>query len=163
DGSVLSEFRARLLDGAAETLLLDRLLGWCRARGLLRARGRQRTDSTHVLAAVRALNRVELVGETLRHALNSLAVVAPGLLAALSPPAGAERYARRAEDTRLPTGQEAREAIALAIGADGCSLLGAVDAPEAPAWLRQVPAIQTLRQVWVQNFYREDGGPLQWR
>ena len=57
--------------GRQETLLLDRLLAWCRERKLLRVRGRQRTDSTHVLAAVRALNRIELVGETMRHALNS--------------------------------------------------------------------------------------------
>ena len=108
DGSVLSEFRSRLLDGAAETLLLNRLLAWCRERKLLRVRGRQRTDSTHVLAAVRALNRVELVGETMRHALNSLAVIAPAWVQALSEPEWIERYARRAEDTRLPAGQEAR-------------------------------------------------------
>jgi hypothetical protein len=50
---------------------------WCRDRQLIKARGRQRTDSTHVLAAVRALNRLEVVGETMRHALTTLAVVAP--------------------------------------------------------------------------------------
>src|SRR5438876_6755547 len=56
DASVLSEFRARLATGAAERLLLDTLLACCRERGWLKARGRQRTDSTHVLAAIRALN-----------------------------------------------------------------------------------------------------------
>jgi transposase len=162
DGSVLSEFRGRLLDGAAETLLLDRLLAWCRARNLLRVRGRQRTDSTHVLAAVRALNRIEVVGETLRHALNSLAVVAPAWVQALSQPEWIERYARRAEDTRLPKGQQARDALALVIGADGYALLGAAYATDAPAWLRQVPAVETLRRVWVQNFYKE-GDALSWR
>jgi transposase len=162
DGSVLSEFRGRLLDGAAETLLLDRLLAWCRERKLLRTRGRQRTDSTHVLAAVRALNRIELVGETRRHALGGLAIVAPGWVQALSQPEWVERYARRAEDTRLPAGQEAREALALPIGAEGCALLSAVYAPGAEGWLRQVPAIRTVRQVWVQNYYR-DGERLQWR
>jgi transposase len=105
DGSVLSEFRSRLIAGSAETLLLDRLLTWCREHKLLRPRGRQRTDSTHVLAAIRALNRVELVGETMRHALNSLAVVAPAWVQAVSQPEWIERYARRAEDTRLPKGQ----------------------------------------------------------
>ncbi|MGZ6321852.1 MAG: IS1182 family transposase [Ktedonobacterales bacterium] len=162
DGSVLSEFRSRLRDGAAETLLLDRLLAWCRERKLLRIRGRQRTDSTHVLAAVRALNRIELVGETLRHALNSLAVVAPEWLQVLSQPEWLERYARRAEDTRLPKGQEAREALALTIGADGNALLSAAYAPDAPTWLREVPAVETLRRVWVQNFSQE-GTILQWR
>jgi transposase len=91
DASVLSECRARLLAGAAESLLFDSLLTWCRDRHLVKARGRQRTDSTHSLAAVRALNRIEVVGETLRHALNSLAVVAPEWLRAVSPPAWRDR------------------------------------------------------------------------
>src|ERR687885_1319213 len=75
DFSVLSEFRDRLLAGSAEELLLDKLLERCRALGLLTARGRQRTDSTHVLAAIRVLNRLELVAETLRATLNALATV----------------------------------------------------------------------------------------
>src|SRR5438445_5822217 len=69
DHSVLCEFRARLLAGGAEERLLGKLLDACQARALLKARGRQRTDSTRVLAAIRALNRLELVGETLRAAL----------------------------------------------------------------------------------------------
>src|SRR5947209_3236889 len=77
DHTVLSEFRTRLLIGGAERRLLDLLVQCARDRGLLKARGRQRTDSTHVLAAVRALNRVELVTETMRHALTVLAVLAP--------------------------------------------------------------------------------------
>jgi len=162
DGSVLSEFCGRLIEGAAETLLLDTLLAWCREHKLLAARGRQRTDSTHILAAVRALNRVELVGETMRHALNDLAVVAPDWLRAVSQPAWVERYPRRAEDDRLPERKEAREALALATGGDGYALLAAVYAPDAPAWLRQVPAVQTLRHVWVQNYYRAGDRTL-WR
>src|SRR5215216_365182 len=78
DHTVLSEFRARLLEGGAGRLLLDLLLRRCRELALLKAGGRQRTDSTHVLAAVRALNRLELVRETMRHALDALAEVAPG-------------------------------------------------------------------------------------
>src|SRR4051795_5150162 len=53
DFSVLSEFRARLLAGDAEERLLERLLARCQALGLLKGRGRQRTDATHVLASVR--------------------------------------------------------------------------------------------------------------
>ena len=68
DFSVLCEFRGRLLQHAAAERLLARLLEAARKGGLLKARGRQRTDSTHVLAAVRHLNRLELVGETLRAA-----------------------------------------------------------------------------------------------
>jgi transposase len=77
DFSVLSEFRSRLADGGAERVFLDELIEACKARGLLKARARQRTDSTHVLAATRDLNRLELVGETLRATLNALATVAP--------------------------------------------------------------------------------------
>jgi transposase len=73
DFSVLCEFRARLIAGEAEMQLLDGLLGQCRQLGLLKERGRQRTDSTHVLASVRVLGRLELVGETLRAALNEIA------------------------------------------------------------------------------------------
>ena len=77
DSTVFSEFRTRLVVGSAEQRLLDAILERCRERKWLKARGRQRTDSTHVLARVRAVNRLECVGETLRYALNSLAVVAP--------------------------------------------------------------------------------------
>ena len=104
DFSVLSEFRDRLLAGSAEELLLDKLLERCQALGLLKARGQQRTDSTHVLAAVRVLNRLELVAETLRAALNAVATVAPDWLQDLSPLAWYERYSRRIEESRLPKG-----------------------------------------------------------
>ena len=77
DFSVLSEFRSRLVQGSAEGLLLEALLSACKARGYLKARGRQRTDSTHVLGALRVLNRLERVGETLRSALNAIAALAP--------------------------------------------------------------------------------------
>jgi transposase len=162
DASVLSEFRGRLIAGAAESLLFETLLTWCRNRQLVKARGRQRTDSTHILAAVRALNRIEVVGETMRHALNTLAVVAPEWLRAVSPPEWRDRYTRRAEDDRLPTTQTARAALTLTIGNDGRRLLAAVDHPDAPPWLREVPAVATLRRVWIQNYWW-DGTQLQWR
>jgi transposase len=83
DFSVLCEFRARLVAGGAEQLLLEALLEACRARGYLKARGRQRTDSTHVLGALRVLNRLERVAETLRDALDAVAVAAPAWLRAV--------------------------------------------------------------------------------
>src|SRR3712207_4216675 len=61
DASVLSEFRTRLLVGRAEHRLFDTLLTLLRDQGLLKAHRRQWTDSTHVLAAVRGINRLELV------------------------------------------------------------------------------------------------------
>ena len=100
--SVLSEFRTRLVQGSLEHLLLDTLLEACCERGWLKVRGRQRTDSTHVLAAVKALNHLELVGETLRHALNVLATVVPEWLRQHTQPEWFDRYGERVEDDRLP-------------------------------------------------------------
>ncbi|MBD1855318.1 transposase [Leptolyngbya sp. FACHB-1624] len=77
DHSVLSEFRQRLVDAQAEQALLEAMLKCFQARGLLKARGKQRTDSTHVLSSVRAMSRLEHLGETLRATLNDLATVAP--------------------------------------------------------------------------------------
>jgi transposase len=101
DFSVLSEFRSRLLDQGAERRLFDRLIEQFRERGWIKARGKQRTDSTHVLAAVRTLRRLECVGETMRHALNVLSEVAPEWLLEHMDPAWGERYEKRFSDFRL--------------------------------------------------------------
>lgn len=86
DFSVLSEFRSRFIAGQALDRWLDRLVEHLRRLGWLQAGGRQRTDSTHILAHVRRLSRVDLVGETLRAALNILAIVAPEWMQAHSHP-----------------------------------------------------------------------------
>jgi len=157
DYSVLCEFRARLVAGAAEQRLLDAMLAHLTAKGLLKAGGRQRTDSTRVLAAVRTRNRLERVGETLRAALNALAVAAPGWLAARVAPDWYDRYGARVEETRLPTGEPERAALAGAIGADGLELLAAIYDSAAPSWLRELPAVETLRQLWVHRYCVIDG------
>jgi len=99
---------------------------------LLKARGRQRTDATHVLASIRVLNRLELLGETLRAALNELAAAAPDWLRGAAPRAWYERYARRVEDGRLPRAAAEREAYARAVGEDGFALLDRLDEPATP-------------------------------
>ena len=98
----------------------------------------------------------------MRHALNDLAVVAPDWLRAHAQPAWVERYDRRAEDDRLPTKKEQRQALAQRTGVDGSALLTAVYAPEAPSWLREVPAVDLLRRIWVQNDVQTAEG-LRWR
>jgi transposase len=142
DYSVLSKFRARLIAGAVEMKLLDRMLEQFKAQGLLKPRGKQRTDSTHVLAAIRTLNRLESVGETLRAALNAVATVAPAWLREHAEASWFDRYSTRIEESRLPKGQEAREQYAELSGADGSHLLSAIYAPSAPAHLRELPAVQ---------------------
>jgi transposase len=162
DHTVLSEFRTRLVDGQAERVLLDALVRRAQALGLFRPRGRQRTDSTHVLAAVRILNRLERVGETVRAALNSLAVVAPEWLRQVVPAEWYQRYGRRVETYDLPKTETARRQLAAVIGADSQLLLDAVDAAVELPWLAEVPAVRVLRQVWTEQ-YITDAGTLRWR
>jgi transposase len=160
--SVLTEFRARLVAGGSEHLLLDSMLERFKERGLVKARGKQRTDSTHVLAAVHDLHLLELVTETLRATLDDLAAVVPDWLRGIAQSAWFERYARRIEDWRLPRSQANREALALEVGADGFLLLDALDAPTTPAAAREVAMVGTLRDVWRVHYAR-DGGRPRWR
>ena len=156
DASVLSEFRARLVAGHAQEHLLTANLTLFKERGWLKARGKQGTDSTHVLAKIRAINRLICVGETLRHALNCLAVVAAsrGCLSRVSR-SGWIGYGVRLEDSRPPSGEEERQAWAQAVGQDGSHLLSALFGSGAPTWLREVPAVEILRRVWVQNYQQK--------
>src|SRR3954449_6010150 len=157
DHSVPCEFRSRLLTGSAEERLPHKLLEACQARGLLKARGRQRTDATHVLASIRTLNRLELLGETLRAALNELATVAPGWLRTVAPRAWYERYAHRVEDGRLPRAEAEREAYARTVGEDGFALLDLLDRPETPEELRRLAAVGVPRRGWGGQVVGEDG------
>lgn len=162
DSSVLCECRARVVAGQAEAQLLDAWLARCRARQLLHSHGRQRTDSTHVLGAIRAVNPVVCVAETMRHVLNCLAVVAPGWVRAHSRLDWLERDGPRVHDDRVPKGEQPRQASAHLVGTDGYALLDALDAKDAPGWLREVPAVETLRRIWMQPFYRAPAG-VRWR
>ena len=119
DHTVLSEFRTRLVAASAEERFLEALLTLCQAHGWLKTRGRQRTDSTHVVAKVRALNRAECVVETLRHALNVLAVAAPDWLGSQMQPDWLERYEYRAEEYRFPKSPDRRQQFLQHVGHDG--------------------------------------------
>jgi transposase len=162
DFSLLSEFRHRLLAAGQEEVLLNTLLQVCRERGWLKERGKQRTDLTHVLAAIRTMNRLECVAETLRAALNSLAVVVPDWLRAQVPLEWYDRYGTRTEEYRLPKEASKRQALTAQIGSDGSWLLMAIRSVDAPVWLSEVPAVEILRRVWVQQFWMEEG-VIRWR
>jgi transposase len=162
DFSILSEFRDRLLEEQQESFLLDTLLDQFQERGLLKARGRQRTDSTHVQASVRELNRLELVGRTLQAALNALAQQAPAWLRTQVRPEWFDRYSRLIDDYRLPKDEAKRRSLAETIGADGCDLLARLAQPTSPAGLAALEAVQVLRQVWEQQ-YRVVDGHCRWR
>lgn len=154
--SALCEHRRRIVEHEAQRLLLGELLKRLQEKGLIKERGRQRTDSTHVLAVIRDLNRLECVGETLRHALNHLALVVPDWVRAHVPVEWYDRYGRRFEQWRLPKDRDEQDALFDTVGQDGYWLLQAIYDPAAPSWLREVPAVQVLRKVWLQQYYVQD-------
>jgi transposase len=158
DHTVLSEFRARVAEHGLEEKVLDLLLAALTDKGLVTAGGKQRTDSTHVISAVRDLNRLEVAGECVRAALEALAAAAPGWVEqVLEVPGWSRRYHARVDAWRLPTSQTKRTELALAYGADGYALVAACYAPFSPPWLAQLPAVQALRVMLVQNYTRVAG------
>lgn len=163
DFSVLSEFRARLLEGRSEHLLLEALLAACKERGYLKARGRQRTDSTHVLGALRILSRLERAAEAMRSALNALAEAAPEWVREHADPEWFERYSRRIEDYLLPKGKEARQEYLETVGADGTRLLAELGDSEAPQSLKRLTEVEILREIWEQQYVVETEGGLRVR
>jgi transposase len=162
DATVLCEFRKRLVEGGAEHVLLEAILTLFKQRGWVKARQSQRTDSTHVLAKVRAINRLMCVGEAMRFALNSLAIVAGDWLLEHSDAAWVHRYGHRIEEGRFPRGQAERQVVAEVIGQDGFTLLAAIFDDASFPLLREIPAVEILRQIWVQNYYAEEGR-VRWR
>lgn len=154
DFSVLSEFRSRLIDGGAQERLLDLFVEHAKEKGLVKIRGRQRTDATHVLAAVRELNRLELVAESMRAALNEISSVQPEWLQEIAPVDWYKRYSRRIEDTRLPKTATKRESYAAIVGEDGFFLLDHIDASEFAIELNELPKIRALRTAWARHYDR---------
>ena len=161
DHTVLAEFRGRVADAELEQVALDALLAKLAAGGLLKAGGKQRTDSTHVVAAVAALNRLELAGESVRAALEALTAAHPDWVAQrICVPDFARRYGTPMTSWRPPQSEARRQELAIAYARDGYALLEAVCDPSSPGWLRELPAVDVLRRVRVQNYTRiitEDG------
>ncbi|MGC0407655.1 transposase [Streptomyces sp. SAI-163] len=159
DYSVLSEFPTRLIEADAGQQIFDRVLEAARLAGMLKAPGRARTDSSHVLGAIRSMNRLEFVIETLRAALNALAA---------APPTGCPHTPIRHGSTGmppgrgywLPSGKTKRTGLAEQAGRDGMRLLTDVHAPDAPSWLRDLPTIQILRRAWVQQYLLDEDGEV---
>lgn len=155
DFSVLSEFRQRLMDGQKEQTLLNVLLVELQRRGWIKARSKQRTDSTHVLASVRQLNRLEMMGETMHRALNELAEAAPDWLKKIAPSEWYTRYGQRMDGIRLPKERKQREALLEVMGADGIYLMSTLwETPEKKE-LWELPGVKILQQIWIQQYWME--------
>jgi hypothetical protein len=116
DHSVLSEFRARLAEPGRANAALEVMLARLKDADLVKAGGSQRTDSSHVIACVRRLNRIETCGESLRAALEEIAAVSPGFVVALLKPGWDARYGRKVV---LGRANASAQALAEQIGADG--------------------------------------------
>lgn len=152
--TLLHDFRDRLVNHEGSHQLLATLLEVCKARGWIKVRGQQRTDSTHVLAAIRTLNRLELALETLRAALNQLSEADPQWVRGWAPLEWYERYGPRAESFRLPKERSRRESLAVLIGVDGYALMDAVYGSDEARHLRHLPDFEALRRIWIQQYYR---------
>jgi len=162
DASILVDFRQRLLEHGAQDLLLEPMLRVCRQHGWLKAGGKQRTDSTFVLANVRGLSSLERVGESLRASLNELAEVAPDWLLSIISPDWFDRYVHRFELQRFPKGKLAQDTLRRQVGEDSWHLLQAASEEQAPHQVRACPSLRLLQQVWDQHFERIEG-MVRWR
>jgi len=159
DHTVLAEFRGKVAEAGLEQVALDGLLAKLAAGGLVRAGGKQRTDSTHVVAAVAALNRLELAGESVRAAAEALAAAHPAWLEQrICVPDWNRRYGTPMTAWRPPVSQAKQDELAIAYARDGYALLEAVYDTSSPAWLRELPAVDVLRRVLVQNYTRTIAG-----
>ena len=162
DFSVLSEFRVRLVQGEAEHMLFEKMLIRFKERGWLKAGGRQRTDATHVLASIHGLNRLELVGRTLQAVLEEMAKLDPEWLKAQITADWFDRYGRLIDEYRLPKKSGERQALAEQMGRDGQHLLERMAEATAPSELGKLDIVQTLRQVWADQYELVEG-QLCWR
>jgi transposase len=158
--SVLSEFRDRLIAGGSSQQILDKMLAKFGDLGLLKSRGKARTDSTHILAIVKELTKLEHLEETLKSALNTLAQVAPTWLERMVTIDWYERYGQKVGYSRKTRTTEEKEAKAIEIGTDGFYLLDAIYHETTPDAIRQIQAVEVLRQVWLQQYYAPTEGTV---
>jgi transposase len=155
DHTVLAEFRGKVAEAGLEQAALDALLAKLAADDLVKAGGKQRTDSTHVVAAVAALNRLELAGESVRAAVEALAAAHPAWLEQrICVSDWTRRYGTPLTAWRPPASQAKQDELAIAYARDGYALLEAIYDESSPAWLRELPAVDVLRRVLVQNYTR---------
>ena len=160
DFSVLSEFRDRLIEGSSDRQILTKMLSKFGELGLLKSRGKARTDSTHILAIVQELTKLEHLKETLKSALNALAEAAPSWLDRTIDTDWYECYGQKSEYSNKTRTAEEKEAKAVQIGVDGFYLLEAIYHETTPDVIRQLHGVEVLRQVWLQQYYAPTEGTV---
>lgn len=155
DYSVLSEFRKRLVEADSQERILDKILEHFKASGFIQDKGKQRTDSTHILANIRVMNRLELVAETMRSTLNELAEFEPDWLREVAETSWYDRYESRVENYRLPKSETKRNAYGKTVGEDGYKLLDAIEQHPNSETMLALPQVAILIQVWERHYERK--------
>ena len=123
--------------------------------GLIKERGRQRTDSIAMLMKVRRLSRLELVVETLRLVVGAMLKADRGWVEAIIPPSWEDRYGERFVLQRHT--QEEWAEHDKHVGQDGQWLSAHLQGEGAPAEIRNLPEVQVLKTVWAQQFRETQG------
>jgi len=155
DYSVLSEFRDRLLAHEAEGRVFEQLVQEFRSMGLIKERGKQRTDSIAMLMKVRHLSRLELVVETLRLAVGAILKTDREWGEGLIPPSWEERYGERFVLQRHTKEEWAEHDQH--VGSDGEWLIKRLAGEGAPAEIKSLAEVQVLKTVWAQQFREAEG------
>ncbi len=157
----LYAFRQRLVQHGAEKLVFDQVLAKLKAMGLIKERGKVRTDATHVVALLNRLSQLELVRESIRAALDAVSVLAPAWLNETVPLTFCEAYGQRQNDYRVSDSQIAKQLFEA--GRDGYWFLAQLER-SAPAHVQRLSEVETLRTVLGQQFPQgPDAGPTKKR
>jgi transposase len=123
---------------------------------------RKKVDAVVMLDAVRAINRCSEMLTAMRLALDELAICHPDWLKRTVLPHWFHRYARSGTGRKAPETPQKREALALAVGLDGFSLLDALAMDGAPPEAANLSEVEYLRHVWGRHIERTNG-QIHWR
>jgi transposase len=159
DHTVLSEFRKRLLTHEAESRVFNAIFAQLKQLGFYKQRGIQRTDSLSIYTHHRRLKRIELCVETMRTVIKELLHRAPDWTRTTLPTEWEERYAKRCKAERLS--DEERDSLSVIVGDDGAWLLDRLEQDDATD-LRELRAVETLRDVWAVHYERGLGDHMRW-
>ena len=163
DPSILCEYRERVIRNERERMVFDRFLERLQENGWLKGRKKQRTDSLAIFGAIRELNRLELVMETLRLALEGIVQCEPEWFAEHVPDAWVDRYAEWTQAERIVKERGAKgaaktQALLIRTGRDGFTLLDALAAESTPADLWELESVTVMETVWLQQYQRVPQG-----
>jgi transposase len=152
----LLAFRKRLLEHNQERLVFEQVLLKLNGLGLIKKRGKMRTDASHILGVVERLSQFELVMESLRVALKAVMEVAQDWAKQVLPAAFCEVYSQQQSEYGLSESQMRTQLVQA--GQDGFWFLTQID-KSAPTLVGQLPEVEVLRKVLQQQFPEGPGGP----